>query len=298
MTDASHSSFRTFDPALEDGAVPPQRSALRERLRQGGGMAVPAAEPEPTPTARVRSYDPATMGPGADAVSAPEEGLRPLSQSELAERAPPRPEAPKPVDEPAPKAAPEPEVVSENATQPIGVVLEIAGSGSQIAIDLLRLNECMEDADPSVALAGQVGSQIKIRVGQTWLLASVRNQKQGRGENSVIANIDFLGEGQEERLTGKLHGFKRGVTRYPVPGALVYPATTPDLRQVYASDGICTHGHARLCDGFLDGFEIECPLHQGKFDIRNGHAMCAPVTEDIRVYPVKIEGGRVFIDIG
>ncbi len=67
--------------------------------------------------------------------------------------------------------------------------------------------------------------------------------------------------------------------------------------QVYASDGICTHGHARLCDGFLDGFEIECPLHQGKFDIRNGHAMCAPVTEDIKVYPVKIEGGRVFVDI-
>jgi naphthalene 1,2-dioxygenase system ferredoxin subunit len=68
--------------------------------------------------------------------------------------------------------------------------------------------------------------------------------------------------------------------------------------QVYASDGTCTHGHARLCDGFLEGYEIECPLHQGKFDIRNGHAMCAPVTEDIRVYPVKIEGGRVFVDIG
>ncbi|MFS0758480.1 non-heme iron oxygenase ferredoxin subunit [Noviherbaspirillum sp. 1P10PC] len=68
--------------------------------------------------------------------------------------------------------------------------------------------------------------------------------------------------------------------------------------QVYASDNICTHGHARLCDGFLDGFEIECPLHQGTFDIRNGRAMCAPVTEDIKVYPVKIEGGRVFVDLG
>lgn len=68
--------------------------------------------------------------------------------------------------------------------------------------------------------------------------------------------------------------------------------------RVYASDGICTHGHARLCDGFLDGFEIECPLHQGVFDIRNGRAMCAPATEDIKVYPVKIEGGRVFVDLG
>lgn len=68
--------------------------------------------------------------------------------------------------------------------------------------------------------------------------------------------------------------------------------------QVYASDGICTHGHARLCDGFLEGYEIECPLHQGRFDIRNGRAMCAPLTEDIAVYPVKIEGGRVYVDLG
>ncbi len=189
MTDASHSSFRSFTPT-------------------------PAAPASPHA-----------------------EGLRPLTQSEMIERAPPRPVLPETAPDPQPAPAGEAETVSENALQPIGVVLEIAGSGSQIAIDLQRLDECNADADPSVALAGKVGSQIKIRVGQNWLLASVRNQKQGRGEGSIIANIDFLGEGLEERLTGKLYGFRRGVTRYPVPGALVYPATTPDLRQVYASDG-------------------------------------------------------------
>ncbi|MFZ1742415.1 MAG: DUF87 domain-containing protein [Pontixanthobacter sp.] len=126
----------------------------------------------------------------------------------------------------------------DNSNQPIGVVLEIAGSGSQIALDLERLNECMADDDPSIALAGQVGSQIKIRVGNAWLLASVRNQRQDRrAGGSIIANIDFLGEGQEEKLTGKIHSFRRGVTRYPVPGALIYPATTGDLKQIYASDG-------------------------------------------------------------
>lgn len=67
---------------------------------------------------------------------------------------------------------------------------------------------------------------------------------------------------------------------------------------VYATANLCTHGHARLCDGFLDGHEIECPLHQGKFDIRNGHATCAPATDAVRVYPVKIENGRVFVDLG
>ncbi|MEE4289180.1 MAG: DUF87 domain-containing protein [Erythrobacter sp.] len=136
-------------------------------------------------------------------------------------------------------AALDPAEVSEaNATMPIGVVLEISGSGSQVAFDLQRITECMEDIDPSIALAGQVGSQIKIRVGDAWLLASVRNQrKDRRTEGGVIANIDFLGEGSEEKLTGRIHGFKRGVTRYPVPGAMVYPATTADLKQIYASDG-------------------------------------------------------------
>ena len=126
----------------------------------------------------------------------------------------------------------------DNARLPIGVVLEISGSGSQIALDVQRMNECMKDADPSIALAGQVGSQIKIRVGDAWLLANVRDQrKDRRSDAGIIAHIDFLGEGGEEKLTGRIHGFKRGVTRYPVPGAMVYPATTRDLEQIYASDG-------------------------------------------------------------
>jgi naphthalene 1,2-dioxygenase system ferredoxin subunit len=66
---------------------------------------------------------------------------------------------------------------------------------------------------------------------------------------------------------------------------------------VFATDNICTHGRARLCDGFLDGHEIECPLHQGKFDVRDGRAICEPVTAGLRSYPVRIEGGRVFLQM-
>jgi naphthalene 1,2-dioxygenase ferredoxin component len=65
--------------------------------------------------------------------------------------------------------------------------------------------------------------------------------------------------------------------------------------EVYATDNLCTHGNARLCDGFLDGHEIECPLHQGKFDVRTGQPACEPVTEALRRYPVRVEGGRVFL---
>jgi naphthalene 1,2-dioxygenase ferredoxin component len=65
--------------------------------------------------------------------------------------------------------------------------------------------------------------------------------------------------------------------------------------EIFATDNICTHGHARLCEGFLEGHEIECPLHQGRFDVRTGQPSCAPVTEAIRSYPVRIDGGRVFL---
>jgi len=128
--------------------------------------------------------------------------------------------------------------VSDNARRPIGFVMDIAGSSSQIALELTRLEECCVDSDPSIALAGQVGSQVKIRVGNSWLLASVRTQRQdSRVEGGIVAGIDFLGEGDEERLTGRIYGFRRGVTRYPIPGAVIYPATSADLRQIYASDG-------------------------------------------------------------
>lgn len=68
--------------------------------------------------------------------------------------------------------------------------------------------------------------------------------------------------------------------------------------EVFATDNLCTHGRARLCDGFLDGHEIECPLHQGKFDVRTGAALGGPVSEDLRAYPVRIEGDKVFLDLG
>lgn len=66
---------------------------------------------------------------------------------------------------------------------------------------------------------------------------------------------------------------------------------------LYATDNICTHGQARLCDGFLEGHEIECPLHQGKFDVRNGQPVCEPATEPLRSYPIKVEGARVYVRI-
>jgi anthranilate 1,2-dioxygenase ferredoxin subunit len=67
--------------------------------------------------------------------------------------------------------------------------------------------------------------------------------------------------------------------------------------EVFALHDLCTHGHARLSDGFVEDGCVECPLHQGLFDIRSGAPRCAPVTEAVRRYPIRIVDGKVEIHV-
>jgi DNA helicase HerA-like ATPase len=116
----------------------------------------------------------------------------------------------------------------------IGTVTEIAGSSSSVMFDAKALESLASNSDAAIAHAGQVGSQVKMRVGSTWLIANIRSLKLADG--GIAAQVDFLGEGDEEKLTGKLYKFRRGVTRYPTPGTQVYPVSTPDLKQIYAAE--------------------------------------------------------------
>ncbi|QIE27293.1 Naphthalene 1,2-dioxygenase system, ferredoxin component (plasmid) [Caballeronia sp. SBC1] len=67
--------------------------------------------------------------------------------------------------------------------------------------------------------------------------------------------------------------------------------------EVYATHNVCTHQFALLSDGFLEDGCIECPLHQGKFDVRTGAALCAPTTAPIRTYKIQIEKGAVMVEL-
>jgi naphthalene 1,2-dioxygenase ferredoxin component len=67
---------------------------------------------------------------------------------------------------------------------------------------------------------------------------------------------------------------------------------------VWAIDNLCSHGNARLCDGYVDGHLVECPFHQAMFDLHDGSVTCGPATEPVRSWPVKIESGRVLLDLG
>ena len=65
----------------------------------------------------------------------------------------------------------------------------------------------------------------------------------------------------------------------------------------FASDGMCTHEDERLADGTVIDNVIECPLHQGRFDVRSGKALSAPVCVDLQTFPVQIHDGDIYIQL-
>jgi len=65
--------------------------------------------------------------------------------------------------------------------------------------------------------------------------------------------------------------------------------------KIHALHDLCTHGAARLSEGYVENGCIECPLHQGLFDLATGEARSAPVTVAVKTYPVRCVGGRIEI---
>lgn len=65
----------------------------------------------------------------------------------------------------------------------------------------------------------------------------------------------------------------------------------------FATDGLCSHEHVHLAGGLVMDYVIECPKHNGQFDYRTGEAKRAPVCVNLKTYKVKVEGGRVFVEV-
>jgi MocE subfamily Rieske [2Fe-2S] domain protein len=66
----------------------------------------------------------------------------------------------------------------------------------------------------------------------------------------------------------------------------------------YASDGMCTHEGAELADGLVINGCIECPRHNGRFDLTSGKAVRAPARKTLKMYPAERRGDKVFINLG
>ncbi len=66
---------------------------------------------------------------------------------------------------------------------------------------------------------------------------------------------------------------------------------------LYAIEDICPHAFALLSQGFVDGEEVECPLHEAVFHIPTGRCLKAPADRDVKTYPVKVEGDEILVNV-
>jgi Na+-transporting NADH:ubiquinone oxidoreductase subunit F len=67
--------------------------------------------------------------------------------------------------------------------------------------------------------------------------------------------------------------------------------------ELYATDGNCTHSNAHLADGFVKGRLIECPKHNGRFDITDGSPKRMPVCVALKTYKAREHDGKIFLDL-
>ncbi|HEX9903433.1 MAG TPA: MocE family 2Fe-2S type ferredoxin [Propylenella sp.] len=87
------------------------------------------------------------------------------------------------------------------------------------------------------------------------------------------------------------------VTRFEHAGRSFAIYRSPE-DQYYATDGLCTHEQFHLTDGLVMDDIIECPKHNGRFNYKTGEAKGAPACVNLKTYPVKVEEGTVYINLG
>ena len=66
---------------------------------------------------------------------------------------------------------------------------------------------------------------------------------------------------------------------------------------LHAIENVCPHAFALLTDGYVEGDEIECPLHQAVFRISSGECLREPADRDLATYPVKVEDGVILVQV-
>jgi nitrite reductase/ring-hydroxylating ferredoxin subunit len=67
--------------------------------------------------------------------------------------------------------------------------------------------------------------------------------------------------------------------------------------EFFATDDTCTHAKFSLSEGYIEGDEVVCALHEARFCIRTGKVLAPPASVPLKTYPVKVEAGEVFVDL-
>ncbi|MGZ7008155.1 MAG: non-heme iron oxygenase ferredoxin subunit [Ilumatobacteraceae bacterium] len=86
------------------------------------------------------------------------------------------------------------------------------------------------------------------------------------------------------------------ITRIEVDGVPLCVARL-GTGEVYAISDVCSHEDIDLSDGDLQGFDVECPAHGSRFDVRTGAVSGLPAEEPVPAYQVTVEGDDVYVEI-
>ena len=85
-------------------------------------------------------------------------------------------------------------------------------------------------------------------------------------------------------------------TSMVVDGAIPIAVFRTESGAYRATADTCTHEKWSLGEeGDIEGEEVVCPLHMARFDLETGAALCFPATVGLRVFPVEIEDGKVYV---
>ena len=121
------------------------------------------------------------------------------------------------------------------ATTPLGRIETVSGGGAETRLNPQLLELMARDADAAVAMAGEIGSMFKMMVAGRCVIASVHSLGHEGGE--IAARISFLGEGALDDI-GHVVAFRRGVTRYPLPGTPVIAVSSADMNAIFAAGAV------------------------------------------------------------
>ena len=80
-------------------------------------------------------------------------------------------------------------------------------------------------------------------------------------------------------------------------GAKTFAIYRDEAGKLYATDGLCTHGNTHLSDGLVKDGTIECPKHNGRFNLIDGSPARAPICRGLATYPVNERDGQIWIDV-
>ncbi|MEU2776922.1 bifunctional 3-phenylpropionate/cinnamic acid dioxygenase ferredoxin subunit [Streptomyces sp. NPDC007162] len=106
------------------------------------------------------------------------------------------------------------------------------------------------------------------------------------GTGIRVAAVDDIEEGEALKVPAETTGHGDAI------------AVFHDGGEYFALDDTCSHGQASLADGWIEGGEVECPLHSARFCLKSGRPQCMPATVAQRTHRVEVRDGGIWLHPG